>query len=541
MIRLKKYALIVMTALMATSCSDFLDTTPNDALSPTTTWKTQTDAEKFLVGLYDGWEDASALLYWDCASDIGYNNFPWEGFTGIGDGTMSAGNTGWSFYGFGMVRRCNTFLENVDNCEFVDESVRDDMKAQAKFIRAYRYFVMNWNYGGVPLIGNYSSAEEAQVPRNTEAEVRDFIAKELDEAIPMFGTDKGAERGRIGRGAAYALRMREALYYGDYAKAKECAEKVMEMGYTLESDYSNLFKVSGQSSNEVIVAMQRIPNTYTLGTIGQMYNNGDGGWSSIVPTKNLVDMYEMSNGLTKEEAGSGYDETHPFKNRDPRMGMTIIYPGRNYTNARGENAIFNTLDKTINGANNANYYAAADNASKTGLTWAKYLDPITQYANIWKSNACPIVFRYAEVLLTYAEATNELEGPTDKVYEVLNMIRTRAGMPEVDKAKYGTKETLRELIRRERCVELAGEGLRRPDILRWGLAEKVLNGDLLRMVGTVNMDASVPEGERATINPNAAKTDCFIQSRKFNSYNRYLPIPQDALDANPKLEQNPGY
>ena len=153
-----------------------------------------------------------------------------------------------------------------------------------------------------------------------------------------------------------------------------------------------------------------------------------------------------------------------------------------------------------------------------------------------------IVFRYAEVLLSYAEAANELDGPSAQVYDCLDQIRTRAGMPAVDRAKYSTKETLRELIRRERCVELAGEGLRRADILRWKdangkrLAETLLNGNLDRITGTINYDESDPY-KRAVIS--SVRTT--IETRQFTERNRYLPIPQGSIDKNPNLEQNPGY
>ena len=189
---------------------------------------------------------------------------------------------------------------------------------------------------------------------------------------------------------------------------------------------------------------------------------------------------------------------------------------------------------------------AADNASKTGLTWSKYLAPITQYSDIWKTAACPIVFRYAEVLLTWAEAENELNGPSPSVYGKIDQVRQRVGMPKVDTDKYKTKETLRELIHRERAVELAGEGLRRADILRWKtadgkmLAEKVLNGRLERRVGTVNMTGTDPE-TRATINVKASDEDKLIEMRKFEPKNRYFPFGQSILDKNPKLKQNEGY
>ena len=145
-------------------------------------------------------------------------------------------------------------------------------------------------------------------------------------------------------------------------------------------------------------------------------------------------------------------------------------------------------------------------------------------------------------MLRWAEAENELNGPSAQVYDYVDAIRQRAGMPKVDRAKYASKETLRELIRRERCVEFAGEGLRRADILRWKdasgkmVAETVLNGELKRITGTVNYGESDPY-KRATISGSV-----LIETRKFEPKNRYLPFSQTGvLDKNPNIEQNPGY
>jgi hypothetical protein len=551
---LKKYIFAGVALTLMASCSDFLDTLPSDALTPETTWKTEQDAQKFLIGCYDGWEKGEELLYMDCASDFGYNNFQWEGYKDFGNGTLSQANPGTNFYDYTIIRRCNTLLENIDKIAFSDEKVKKDLIAQARVIRAYRYFKMNWLYGGVAQIGNYGSAQEAQVERATEAQIREFIHTELDECTSDL-SEKPAARGRIAQGAALAIRMREALYYGDWQVAKDKAQAIIDLSkkngnlYELEKGadgYSRLFQVAGQDSKEIILAVQYINSTKPLGVIGQMYNNGDGGWSSIVPTYQLIDTYEMKSGLTITESGSGYDPAHPFKNRDPRLALTVIYPGADYIKADGTKAVFNTLDKTVDGSANANFMTAADNASKTGLTWNKYLGPITQYADIWKSNACPIVFRYAEVLLTWAEAENELNGPSDDVYAKINEVRTRVGMPEVDRNKYNSKETLRELIWRERGVEFAGEGIRRADILRWKtsdgkmLAEKVLNVTLERRVGTVDMKGSDPES-RATIKQDASAADKKIEDRKFEKKNRYFPFGQEVLDKNPKLTQNEGY
>lgn len=537
--RLLVYMLAGMS-LIGTSCSDFLETIPHDALSPSTTWQTEADAEKFLIGCYDGWADESGILYWDCGSDFGFNYHIHEGWRNIGNGSMTASNQVAGYYSFSMIRRCNDFLTNIANIEFAEESKKNNMIGQVKTIRAYQYFLMNWIYGGVPIIESYETAEEAQVPRNSEEEVKNFIYNELDEAIPML-YDAPEASGYIAKGTALALNMRASLFYGDYQRAKDAAKAIMDLGiYELDPSYENLFTLAGQNSKEIIASVQHDENLYSNLMIATMYNNADGGWSSMVPTQNLVDTYEMSNGLTKEEAGSGYDATHPFANRDPRMAMTVLYPGMDWVGLTGK-TILNTLDATIDGATNPNYPDDADNASKTALTWAKYLNPYTQYGDIWSTNAQPIVFRYAEVLLSYAEAENELNGPSAEVYNLLNQVRNRVGMPDVDQNKYNNQAKLRELIRRERSVELAGEGLRRQDIIRWKddsgkmLAETVLNGPLTRVVGTVNTSEPDPT-KRATISGTA-----LVENRAFASYNRYLPIPQSAIDKNPNLKQNEGY
>lgn len=533
--RLYIYMLAGMT-LAGTSCSDFLETVPKDALSPATTWKTEADAEKFLIGCYDGWADETGIMYWDCGSDFGFNYHIHENWKNVGNGSMTASNQVADYYDFAMIRRCNDFLTNIEPLEFADAKKKDNMIGQVKTIRAYQYLNMNWWYGGVPIIESYETADEAKVARNTEEEVKKFIYDEIDAAIPLLN-DAPSARGHIAKGTALAVKMRSALYYGDYQRAKDASKAIMDLGqYELDPSFENLFLVAGQGSKEIIASVQRDENLYSNWMIGTMYNNADGGWSSMVPTQNLVDAYEMSNGLTKEESGSGYDATHPYANRDPRMAMTVLFPGMDW-----EGGILNTLDATIGDKKNPNNPDDADNASKTGLTWAKYLAPMSQYPDMWSTNASVIIFRYAEALLSYAEAENELTGPSNEVYNMLNQVRNRAGMPDVDRSKYATQGKLRELIRRERSAELAGEGLRRADILRWKddsgkmVAETVMNGPLTRPSGTVNTNESDPY-KRATISGTS-----LIENRSFAVHNRYLPIKQDYIDKNPNLKQNTGY
>lgn len=538
--RLLVYMLAGMT-LAGTSCSDFLETIPNDALSPSTTWQTEDDAAKFLIGCYDGWIDDTGIFYWDCASDFGFNFHIHEGWRNIGNGSMTSSNSVANYYSFSKIRICIDFLKNIEGVSFANQKDKDNMIGQVRTIRAYQYFNMNWLYGGVPIIDAYETAEEARVPRASEQEVKEYIYQDLDAAIPLLN-DAPAANGYIAKGTALALKVRVAMFYGDYQIAKNAASQLMALGlYDLDDDYANLFTVAGQGSKEIIMAVQHDENLYSDWMVATMYNNADGGWSSMVPTQNLIDAYEMSNGLTKDEAGSGYDATHPFANRDPRMAMTVLYPGMDWEGING-NTILNTLDATLsNGSSNPNKPDGADNASKTCLTWAKYLTPMSQYNDVWSNKSQAILFRYAEVLLSYAEAENELNGPTDEVYNILNRVRTRVGMPEVNRSKYNSKETVRELIRRERSVELAGEGIRRMDIIRWKdangkmLAETVLNQPLTRIKGTVNENEADPT-KRATV----TGTD-LVENRTFAAYNRYLPIPLSALDKNKSLTQNDGY
>lgn len=535
-----------MSIGMLSSCSDFMDTVPNDTLSPATFWKTEKDAKDAATGCYSNWVSGSDVFYWDCTSDISFNFHTHEGYRNIGNGTISAANPGNGFYDYSTVRRCNTFLENVESIKFDNDLDKKDLIAQVRAIRAYQYFLMNFWYGGVPIIKNYSSAVEAQVARNSEAEVKKFVYDELDALIPDLKATP-SQVGRIAKGTALAIKMRSALYWGDYQRALDAAHNIQTLKmYNLEQGekgYAKLFTLEGKSSKEIIYAAQYIVNTWKNWIVGAMYNNGDGGWSSIVPTQNLVDMYEMADGLTKEESAS-YDPAHPFAGRDPRMAMTIIFPGQDWNGG-----IVNTLDKIVEGKSNPNYYDAADNSSKTGLTFAKYLVPFSQYSDMWNTDACPIVFRYAEVLLTIAEAKLELNKKVDdEIYDVLDAVRTRAGMPVVDRVKYGTVEKLRDLIRRERCVEFAGEGLRRADIVRWKdasgkmVAETVLNGDLYRAIGTINTTETDPCKRAVITLPTLENAPLRkVETRVFAPKNRYLPFPQSALDKNPKLIQNKDY
>ncbi len=266
-------------------------------------------------------------------------------------------------------------------------------------------------------------------------------------------------------------------------------------------------------------------------------------------------MYEMANGKMINEAGSGYDPVHPFANRDPRLKNTIIYSGQDWIGRNNIPRILNTLDKKLpNGSMNKDYYLAADNASHTGMLWAKYLRPNqAQYSSSMNDDAlCPIIFRYAEILLTKAECFVEMNQNLQEVLDIIDLLRIRGGHIAVDRNKYDTQAKIRELLRRERTIELAGEGFRFEDIVRWDeydangaktgkkVIETVMPGNLLRLCGTVNYNEPDPD-RRAVIDINAPLEDRLVEIRYFDKKQFLLPIQQTEMDANPQLVQNPGY
>lgn len=400
-------------------------------------------------------------------------------------------------------------------------------------------------YGDIPLITEVvPSLEDAKVPATPEDKVVEFILNELNDITKEGALDvTPKKKGEITRGAALALKVRLCLFYKKYDEVIAAANEIQRLGvYDLYKDgevpYAELFKEANEDNCEIILAVKKVMNDYKNQTIIEFCNVIDGGWSAFVPIQSLVDAYEMNNGLTIEEAKANgeYNPEHPYKNRDPRFYATILYSGADWMNTKGEKRIYNTLDRNINGEPNKDHRLDSRNASQTSYTICKYMNPLTQYSDINNTGLDMIVFRYAEILLSKAEAMIEksspdLSGATDLIDE----IRERAGMPEVDRAKYNTQAKLRELLRRERRVEFAFEGLRRDDIIRWDIAKDVLNGPIYASnQGTVNMDPSVPQEERATIFQ-GENNQVILEIRSFK--NRYMPIPQTELDKNPKLEQ----
>lgn len=531
---MKKIIYLIAIVALLNACSEsFLDTAPNDALSPTTFWKTKKDLDLALTGCYNGFESGGSQFYRECGSDNGYNNFPWEGWTNIGNGKLSAADPGGSYYSFSTINRCNEFLANVDNATAVSEADRAIYKAQVRFIRAYKYYILTVNYGDVPLIKeNFASPDEAKVPRDSQADVRKFIEDELAAVIGVLPDSySGGEFGKATKGAAQALLMRYHLYFKNYDKALATAKSIS--GYSLHPSFGGLFDPANEQNDEVILSVQYTQDLYQFSYTPYLPNSL-GGWSSVVPTQSLVDAFGMADGKTIEEAelAGEYDPANPFVDRDPRLRASVVYPGQVFAGK-----IYKSIE-----SNSPDYFNNANNATRSGYNFKKYttfmdLNPGSSY---WNMGNDVFLFRYAEVLLTIAEAKVELDQIDNELYKALDDVRQRAEMPKVDRAKYASQSSLRELVRNERRVEFAMEGLRRDDIIRWGIAKDVLNGDLMGAKRGIVLATTQPNGD---YNVSMTLPANLIENRSFDaSKNILLPIPQSAMDKNPALKpNNPGY
>lgn len=505
-----------------TACDDnFLDRTPLDEFSEATLWSSEADATAALNGCYQGWEDGTWITYMDCGSDNAFNPYPWEGYNMFGNGSLlTPTNTGNHKWDYTVIQKCNWFLENVDKTP-MSEALIARMKGEARFLRAYRYFQLSQLYGDAPLVlTNITTAEANNVTRSPKPEVVDFVLSELaDIADDLPAEYSGSDRGRITSGAAWALKARVELYNEKFTDCVASCEKIVGK-YSLFPDYTDLFRIQNEYNQEIILDVEYVANDVPLWSLGVLVTETQGGWWSVNPTQSLVDDYEMSNGKLITDPSSGYNPDDPYKNRDPRLAATIIHPGSFY-----EGSYFDPLSPS-----SIDYYAVY---SYTGYAVKKYTPVLADFGDMWNSGLNIPVIRYAEVLLTYAEAKIESNQIDNTVYDAIDEIRVRAGMPKVDQSKYNTQSTMRELIRRERRIELAMEGLRWYDVQRWKIADEVMNGPVYGpRLGTVN-----PADGSLTLTAERIVSE----QRIFDPKNYLWPIPQREIDINKNLPQNSGY
>lgn len=538
---IKNISWVVLLFLTAVTSCKKLDLAPMDRFTDVNYWTSTEKAASILNTAYSQMDTSSRFFLNEALSDNAYNGRgDNEGVASIAAGTYDASlgriKGEWNYHYKG-IKTCNLFLDNVDRVENMDAALKERMKAEAKFLRAYQYFqLMTW-FGDVPLFAKDISLEESlNIGRTPRAEVLAFILSELDAAaagLPVNTAYAANDKGRITKGAALGLKARVYLYEGRWQDVVTTCEAIMggnNGSYSLFSSYDGLFLPQNENNSEVLLDFQFAPVNRTYNHLFDYVPISVGArLNALAPTQELVDSYLMTNGRAINETGSGYDAEDPYVNRDPRLTSTVVYHNYKWTRPDGTVKTIYIKPGTDPEATKMDEYAAGGVSSPTGYYLRKYYDP-TSLTN-FVSGLNLILIRYADVLLMYAEARNELGTMDESVWnQTIRAIRNRAGFVEPAALNFNAalgQSGLRTVIRNERRTELAMEGLRIFDIRRWKTAEVVLNG---WAHGAKYGPASIDNGYiRANL-------------RVFDPGKHYLwPIPRDERNLNPNLQQNPGW
>ncbi|MBC5634825.1 RagB/SusD family nutrient uptake outer membrane protein [Parabacteroides hominis] len=570
-------ATMLLAAMTFTGCYD-LETYPGDKVNEGTFYKTGDHAHQGLMGIYGMLRLNEAYGYQFCFDHLGdiaygYNYYMMFLSTYTDrDGTIQ--NHWQTFYD--GIHRVNTFIRSVKGMRGIitDEQI-DEYVAEAKFLRAMFYFSLTDLFGGVPYYDESTNVNEEFMNlkqlRSSLEEVRAHILEDLDEAIKYLPVEHAAsEYGRATKGAAYALRGKVHLYDKEWQSAINDFEEIVynksdNYGYALDDDYARVFKLyNGAKSPETVFSIQNksgVGTEYGMQIQALMGCRGAYGscWNNTVPSTQLVDMYEFKDGrpFNWDDIFPGYNAMSPderkdllsiemeggaivglreadtakilsaYTCRDPRLMATVIVPYSHYMGNIGRTTnvdLIFALDHDL--AGNANGGTIQNNAGWVSYLYRKFVTEGDQGGAISNRLHTPFAFpliRFADVLLMLSEAYNEA-GQLDKAVTEFNKVRARVGMPGLNSGPawmaVNSKEQMAERIRKERAVELAGEGHRFSDLRRWGyeIARKVLD----------NVDAINIYGEP-------------IYTHLFTERDMLWPIPGVERERNKELTQNPGW
>lgn len=536
------YIAVAIAALGTTSCVD-LDRYPLEELSDKSFWRSPDDAEKAVSNLY------TSLPYWDVDdainSDDAVHGIKWAAGN-ISKGVYDPQDFGWKG-SYAAIRKANIVLSKVDLIPNYDGEKKNRVLGQAYFFRALQYFDLIRSYGDVPYVDKpLSLSDQEGIVRTPREEVYGKVMQDFDKAIEYLPKSWSAsEYGRVTKGAALAMKARAALYYGKWDVAAESAKKVMDLNeYNLYDEqntgkYQELFWEKADGCKEFILVKQfkEAENSWFL--IGwEAFPTK--GWGGINPTQSLVDAFEDIEGAPIAKS-TLYDPKKLFEKRDPRLEVNVLHHGETLYGVTINVAPLKSAAPTGIGQHG--------DATATGYYQQKWLDPsIDPSSKGWDMGKDAVLIRYAEVLLTYAEAKNELSPLDDEAFKAVNAVRKRVGMPELQKTDAskptycGTQDDLRQRIRNEWRVEFALEGGKRQwDIRRWGIAKKVLNEPFLGLKYKLVDSPDAKEGDGGKICILYEGENVKLTGSKYEDHNYVYPIPQEERDLNPALTQNPGY
>ena len=528
---IQKILFIVVLSVLMNSCdSDFLNVAPKDSISDISVWGDPNLTELFVNEMYRGLghghheaEVGSMVDESHFIHNYGTNQVVQSIISPSDLGQWNAGNQNayrWSQV-YQYIKNANMFMENIDDVPFDDEDWRARLKGEVHFLTAYYYHNLVRLHGGIPIITRTYTLDEEDynVPRNSLKECVDYIVTNADAAAAILPVRwEGANLGRANKSGALALKSRILLWaasdlvneswYGSFEQpdliqygvdrtqawtaAKVAAEAVMALDYSLEEgtgdpfqDYTNLF--IEKKSDEHIFSRYFIKSngwdSEDSNTHSPLFNgpNGYSAWAGNTPIQALVDDYEMADG-TPFDWDNAAHKAAPYENRDPCFYASILYDGAPWRQRPESTASYdptNTISiRTIYNGMTADQNDVAKygidtrqgpqqtwNGGYTGYYLRKAIDISIDPEFVYSGANQEVpwhFFRLGEIYLNYAEACIEL-GQDDNAKMYLNMLRARAGMPDIT----DTGDALKERYRNERRIEMAFEQSRYFDVRRW--------------------------------------------------------------------------
>ena len=553
---MKKHIFLAgVLVMLLSSCSDFLDYNENSDYDQNKLFNTTWSNTDFVTGIYaylpGALNDVDGALR-SAACDEAEYVWPTSTIHRFYDGSWSAirpVEDKWGHY-YKAIRACNDYLENGTGKDWKEFEFKKDyakmmrkyrnLEWEVKALRAYYYFELVKRYNRIPLITKVLTEEEAnnQVPVDYQTIV-DFIVRECDEVtedgrLPaVYNADYDNETGRVSKIFALALKARTLLYAASplnnpdaetnpakWIETAKAAKKIIDAAGSWNLSLVSFDRLLGADNYKEpeMILIKRIGDTNELEKLNFPIGL-EGGKSGNCPTQNLVDAYDM-------KEGQEMNESEPYANRDPRLAYTVLYHG-------GKTAYGKQVDVLPNGLNGL----PQEGATKTGYYLSKFVNisvSLTANSTTTAKHSMPL-FRYAEILLIYAEAMNEAYGPegvTDELNlsarDAINMVRGRSGLgiAALTSEDVSSKKEFRQTLRKERMAELAFEDHRFWDIRRWKIGEettKIKRVSISKAGDKYSFEYSV------------------TADRIWNDKMYFYPIPQSEIYKNPKLVQNPGW
>ena len=531
----KAIIIFVLTIFTITGCEKYLDKTDPTATSFVEFFNDEEDLRRVVYSSYldvfTNPGDRRLLFYMeDGKSDNAYARIEGDNHQKIANGNINSSTSAFLYYYELQMKhlgRLNTFIANVDVPYVEDEATRTKYKSILEALRIWHYFKLTFKWGDVPFHLKPANLAEALQPVTSKEKILDTIFPLVENIANKLPKEEyTSDKYMFNQYSLKALIMRYALYNERYELAARLAKEIIDSDqYQLYTNYGDLFQYEGASiNNEFIMHFDMASHsnsaTHSFSHLGPHYRTGN-GQSYLVPLKSLVDSYWTLQGRsidndvvhTKKEY-----ELNPGLNRDPRYKASIM----------GDGDLFygDTID--IYNPNNPMFYEN-ERASKSGFWFKKFVSEDDAFRGDGRLDFG--LLRYAEVLLTYAEAKIMLNDIDVLAKKCINDVRTRAGLDmefadvtTKDYSNYSQKQWI-DLIRNERRIEFAGEGLRYADIIRWKIAEEVLNQPAL--------------GHSREIDSNIETLK--IEDRSFAPHNYRWPFHENSLRVEPGLVLNPGY